>query len=131
VKKNDDKGQISKPLVLVAEDDYVNFLYLEAVLKKAGCSYIHATNGAEAVELCKQNPTISFVLMDIKMPVMTGLEATKLIKENNPTLPVIALTAYAQTGDQQRILEAGCDEYYAKPVTPDLLRDLISKHTRG
>lgn len=129
MKENTEKGQTGKPLVLVAEDDHVNFLYLETVLKMAGCNYIHASNGAEAVKLCEQNPSISFVLMDIKMPVMTGLEATKLIKENYPTLPVIALTAYAQTGDQQRILEAGCDEYYAKPVTPDLLRDLIRKYT--
>jgi CheY-like chemotaxis protein len=118
-----------KPLVLVAEDDRINFLYLETVLKRAGCDYIHAINGNEAVELCRDNPDISFVLMDIKMPVMTGLEATRLIKEINPLLPVIALTAYAQIGDRQRILDAGCDEYYAKPVTPDLLRDLIKKHT--
>lgn len=117
-----------KPLVLVAEDDRINFLYLETVLKRAGCDYIHAVNGTEAVELCRSNPDISFVLMDIKMPVMTGLEATRLIKKINPSLPVIALTAYAQTGDRQRILEAGCDEYLAKPVTPDLLRNLIDKY---
>lgn len=129
VKESTEKREGRKPLVLVAEDDHINFLYLETVLKRAGCDYIHAINGTEAVELCRENPSISFVLMDIKMPIMTGLEATRIIKEINPSLPVIALTAYAQTGDRQRILEAGCDEYYAKPVTPDLLRDLIKKHT--
>ena len=127
--ENSEVGERGKPLVLIAEDDQINFLYLETVLKKAGCDYIHAINGAEAVEICRQNSSISFVIMDIKMPIMTGLEATKLIKEIRPDLPVIAITAYAQSGDQQRILEAGCDEYYPKPVTPDLLHDLIKKHS--
>jgi signal transduction histidine kinase/CheY-like chemotaxis protein len=128
LKETTAKVKRKKPLVLVAEDDHINFLYLETVLRRAGCDYIHASNGAIAVELCRENPSISFVLMDIKMPVMNGLEATRIIKEFSPALPVIALTAYAQTGDKQRILDAGCDEYYAKPVTPDLLNSLIEKH---
>jgi CheY-like chemotaxis protein len=122
-------GKNRKPLVLVAEDDRVSFLYLEAILKRAGCDYIHAINGAEAVEICKQNDSISLVIMDIKMPVMTGLEATRKIKEIYPSLPVIAVTAYAQSGDRQKILSAGCDEYYSKPITPELLYGLIKKYT--
>jgi signal transduction histidine kinase len=120
----------TKPLVLVAEDDESNFMYLEVVIKKAGCDYILVQNGEEAVETCRQNPDITFVLMDIKMPVMNGLEATKLIREFRPNLPIIALTAYAQTGDGYRMLQAGCDEYLPKPVKPEVLKNLIKKYTQ-
>jgi PAS domain S-box-containing protein len=116
------------PLILFAEDDESNFLYFEAVVHKTGCNYLHARDGVEAVELCHQNPGITFVLMDIKMPVLNGLEATKLIREFRPDLPIIALTAYAQTGDEQRILEAGCNEYFPKPIKPGILSTLIKKY---
>lgn len=121
-----DQKIISKS-ILVAEDDESNFYYLEVILKKLGCNYIHAVNGTEAVEYCKQNPDISLVLMDIKMPIMNGLDATRKIKEFRPTLPIIALTAFAQSGDEQRIIEAGCDMYYAKPIMPKVLTELIQE----
>jgi len=66
--------------------------------------------------------------MDIKMPVMNGLEATKLIREFRPELPIIATTAYAQTGDQHRFLAAGCSDYIAKPFTQEQLIYLLKKH---
>jgi CheY-like chemotaxis protein len=78
----------------------------------------------EAVEICKKKPDINLVLMDVKMPVMDGYEATKLIKEINPELPVIAVTAYGLSGDKEKALAAGCDDYIAKPFEPD---DLIEK----
>jgi PAS domain S-box-containing protein len=117
----------TNPLILIAEDDMSNFLYIKALLQKAGYSAVHAINGAEAVEFCQQYPEITLVLMDIKMPVMNGLEATEKIREFRHDLPIIALTAYAQTGDKHRILEVGCDEYLAKPVTPKNLLDIIKK----
>ncbi len=67
------------------------------------------------------------VLMDIKMPVMNGLEATQKIKKFRPDLPVVAITAHAQTGDEQRMLAAGCDAYAAKPVSKDKLLELVNK----
>ena len=66
--------------------------------------------------------------MDIKMPVMNGIEATKLIRKFRPSLPIIALTAYAQTGDEHKILDAGCDEYYQKPINREVLNKLIAKY---
>jgi signal transduction histidine kinase/ActR/RegA family two-component response regulator len=120
-----------KPMILLAEDDESNYLYFKVILNRAGCDHLHAKNGEEAVALCKQNPDINFVLMDIKMPVMNGLEATKRIREFRTNLPVIALTAYAQTGDEQRILAAGCDEYLPKPIKPDDLKSLIRKYTNA
>ena len=120
-----------KPLVLVAEDDESNYHLLEVVLKKSRCDYLYAANGAAAVELCKQNPDINLVLMDVMMPVMNGAEATRLIREFRPDLPIIALTAYAHLGDEHNILNAGCNEYYSKPVLLELLNNLIKKYTTG
>lgn len=120
--------EINNLLVLIAEDDETNFLYIEAVMKKIGCKYIHAANGAEAVEMCKQNSNINLVLMDIKMPVMNGLEATQLIHGFIPELPIIATTAYAQTSDEYRFLSAGCNGYLVKPVKRDSLLLLLKKY---
>lgn len=117
-----------KPLVLVAEDDDLNFRYIESVLKLSGYNYIHARNGAEAVDLCKQNPEISIILMDIKMPLMNGIDASRQIREFRPGLPIIATTAYAQTGDEHRIIAAGCDDYLAKPIKKDDLLAVIKKY---
>lgn len=121
----------NKPLILVAEDDELNFLFIKELLEMAGCDYLHAINGKEAVEICKQNLDISFVLMDIKMPVMNGLEATRFIKEFRPNLPIIAVTAYSLTGDEHRFMEAGCDEYYSKPIKEEILDKLIKKYITG
>ena len=122
-----DTGQL---LVLIAEDEESNYLYMEVVMKILKINHLHAVNGAEAVELCKQNSKITLVLMDIKMPVMNGLEATQLIHEFRPELPIIATTAYAQTGDEHRFLAAGCDGYLAKPVKKESLLSLLQKYTR-
>ena len=118
----------AKPFALIAEDDEFNYEYLAVVLKSAGYDHVHAVNGAEAIELCRQNPEISIVLMDIKMPVMNGIEATKQIREFRPELPIIAITAYAQTGDKHRFIEAGCNDYVAKPVKKDELIKVINKY---
>ncbi len=116
-----------KHFVLIAEDEELNYLYLEVIMKMIGCNYLHALNGAEAVEICKHNRSISLVLMDIKMPVMNGLEATQLIHEFLPELPIIATTAYAQTGDENRFLAAGCNGYLSKPIKKANLVALLNK----
>ena len=117
-----------KPLVLLAEDEESNYLYLEVILKKAGYEYLLAKNGEEAVAYCKQHPEITLVLMDIKMPVMNGEEATRHIREFRPDLPIIATTAYAQTGDKQRFLAAGFDEYLPKPIKSASLLSTIKNY---
>jgi CheY-like chemotaxis protein len=114
-------------LILIAEDEESNYMLLKTVAERAGFSTLHAIHGAEAVELCHQYPEIGLILMDIKMPVMNGLEATKQIKAFRPDLPIIALTAHAQTGDRHKMLDAGCDEYMAKPVKLEALNALIKK----
>jgi len=128
ITKTRESNDIRKQLVLIAEDEESNYMYMQVVMKMIGCKHIHAVNGAEAVEMCKQNKEITLVLMDIKMPVMNGLEATQLIHEFRPELPIIATTAYAQTGDEHRFLEAGCDGFLPKPVKKDTLTALLQKY---
>jgi len=118
----------TKPFVLIAEDDELNFVFFKTLLNRIDCEYKHAQNGVEAVELCRRHPEIDLILMDIKMPVMNGIEATRLIREFRPELPIIAITAYAQTGDEQRFLQAGCNGYLAKPIKKDDLITLINKY---
>ncbi|KAF0237046.1 MAG: hypothetical protein FD181_2247 [Prolixibacteraceae bacterium] len=127
LKTNQIKNKV-KPFVLIAEDDEFNYEYLAVVLKSNGFNHVHAINGAEAIDLCRQHPEISIVLMDIKMPVMNGIEATKQIREFRPELPIIAITAYAQTGDKHRFIEAGCNDYVAKPIKKDELIKVINKY---
>ncbi|HSV75787.1 MAG TPA: PAS domain S-box protein [Bacteroidales bacterium] len=117
-----------KPLILIAEDDELNYEYFAVVLKTNGYKTLRAVNGLEAVSYCRQNPKISIVLMDIKMPVLDGIEATRLIRKFKPELPIIATTAHAQPGDQGRFLEAGCNDYLSKPVNKERLLSLIRKH---
>lgn len=116
-----------KPLILIAEDDESSYLYQQVILRRAGYNTIRAQNGAKAVELCETIPEISLVLMDIKMPVMDGIEATGIIKGLRKNLPVIAVTAYAQSDDEHRILKAGCDDYVTKPIKSETLLEKISR----
>ncbi len=115
----------SDKVILVAEDENSNFELVRAILSRTGAKIIRATNGKEAVDICLENMKIDIVLMDIRMPEMNGYEATKKIKSVKSDLPVISLTAYAMADDRQKSLEAGCDDYLAKPVKPQLLMNRI------
>ena len=112
--------------ILVAEDNDSNFILMTYILKKY-YAYERARNGKEAVELALAN-TYDLVLMDIKMPVMDGLEATKAIKEKKPDLPVIALTANAFDSDRQLAMQAGCIDFLSKPASSDLCIKTIRKY---
>ena len=86
---------------------------------------LFARTGAETIELCRQNPDLSLILMDIKMPNGSGLDATRQIRKTKPFLPVIAQTAYALQGDEEKALAAGCNAYVTKPVRKQKLIQLI------
>jgi CheY-like chemotaxis protein len=118
---------VTDPLILVAEDDEFNYKFIDIILKKSDFKVIRAENGAQAISICKLNPHISLVLMDLKMPVMGGIEATRKIKEFLPDIPVIALTACVSTSDEYEALLNGCDEFIAKPVDRVKLIELINK----
>jgi signal transduction histidine kinase/ligand-binding sensor domain-containing protein/CheY-like chemotaxis protein len=115
-------------IILIAEDDYSNYAYLERLLIKANSKIIHANDGSEVLKLINENPLISLILMDIKMPKMNGFEAFEKIKKSGIHIPVIAQTAYAFTSDMQRIKELGFNDYISKPINPAKLYSIVSKH---
>ena len=106
----------SKLKILVTEDDPVNLEYIQVILSRAGHTVVPAVTGAEAIAALRSDTAINFVLMDIKLPGMDGLEATREIRKWNQTIPVVALTANAFAHDRQSALDAGCNEYLTKPV---------------
>ena len=114
-------------IVLIAEDQEPNYLYLLELLSDFDCSVILAKNGVEAVNYCFNNKSISIVLMDIKMPVMDGYSAAKNIKEMRPDLPIIAQTAYATKQDFIKYNHI-FDDYLTKPYSADKLAEIINKH---
>ena len=111
--------------LLVAEDNDSNYILMTYILKKA-YQYERAKNGLEAVEMVEKGE-YDLVLMDIKMPVMGGLEATKKIKEIRPELPIIAVTANAFDSDRQAVFDAGCDDFLSKPISSDVCLETIAR----
>jgi PAS domain S-box-containing protein len=120
----------SKSVVLVAEDEPANFFYLSELLSETKISIIHVTNGESAVQEVQKNKDIDLVLMDIKMPIMNGIDATKLIRETNHKTPIIALTAYAMSGDKETCLDAGCNWYISKPISKDDLMAIMEMYLK-
>jgi signal transduction histidine kinase/CheY-like chemotaxis protein len=116
--------------VLVAEDDWISYQYLKSFFTKADIDIIHAENGKQAVEFASTDMNIDLVLMDIRMPVMNGMEAGKLIKKMRPKLPIIAQTAYAFSEEKANILSIGFDEYFSKPLKIDALNRLVNKYLK-
>ncbi len=117
--------------ILIVEDEEVNYLYLKILLKdeiNLNCKILYAKNGKEAVNLCKENTNIDFILMDLKMPIMTGFEATKLIKKIRPDLQIVAQTAYTLQTDKDKAYAAGCDGFISKPISKELLSKTINKY---
>lgn len=113
--------------IIIAEDDETNFYYLNAVLiRETGAKILHASNGIEAIDLFKANPDVKLILMDIKMPLMDGFEATRQIKLIDKDVHIIAITAYAMSGDEDRIMDAGFNGYLSKPLTKKNLLETIS-----
>jgi len=117
--------------VLLAEDDRVSMVTGKRMLEKLGFTVATATNGMEALQLLAEQD-IDLILMDIQMPVMDGVEATKAIRKSKALgrkscIPVIAMTAYAMTGDREKFLDAGMNDYIAKPVDKAVLREVIER----
>ncbi len=114
--------------ILVAEDDYSNYLYIEKLLNKTGAKVFHAADGFEAVEIMNKNPEIDLILMDIKMPKMNGTDALYKIREHFTQVPVIAQTAYVLTEEIKKFFEAGFNDYISKPIKPDDFYSLLNKY---
>ena len=124
---NQSDGKDEKVLILVAEDEQFNFLFLEELLNVPGIEIIHAKNGEEAIQFCKQYPNIKLVLMDIKMPVMDGYAAAKQIKKFNPDLPIIAQSAYALAHERARFTGLAFNDYLTKPINSEALFKVLKQ----
>ena len=118
-----------KPTILITEDDETNYFLLETLLNdfNLDLDVIHVVNGKEAVTAANEIPDISLILMDMKMPIMDGYEATRLIKQKHPNMPIIAQTAYTSREERERAMVAGCDDIIAKPIDVKELHAIIMK----
>lgn len=115
-------------VILVAEDVTTNFLLIKTALNKTGVNLIWAKNGMEALEECKKAEKLDLILMDVRMPVMDGFEATQIIRKIRPDIPIIAQTSYAMDGDREKSLASGCTDYISKPFNIKDFIGLISKY---
>ena len=112
--------------ILIAEDNPSNLYFFKMLLSETNINIDHAKNGHEVVKKTKKDAP-DLILMDIKMPEMDGLEATRLIRKNNPNIPIIAQTAFSMENDEKLSLEAGCNAYITKPIQKHQLFSLLSK----
>ncbi len=119
--------QWSDKTFLIAEDSILNYTFLEALFQRTGVKLLWAKNGREAVELCRENENIDLVLMDIKMPILNGLDAISEIKKFRPGLPIVVQTAYAMPEDRERSIAAGGDEHLTKPINAEELFSTLSR----
>jgi len=116
--------------ILIAEDEEVNYSLLETILSPTSAEILRAKTGLEVIKYCENREDIDLVLMDIKMPDLNGLEATKRIKAIRTSLPVIAQTAYAMSTDEENCLQSGCDDYISKPLRIDELLKKIDHYMK-
>lgn len=122
-----EKNEINKLKILIVDDDETSSVLLSKLMKDYGKEIFKANNGAKAVEICRYNPDIDLIMMDIQMPEKDGYQATKQIRESNKEVIIIAQTAFALSGDDLKAREAGCSDYIAKPIKRDSLDELINK----
>jgi len=113
--------------ILIVEDVETNMLFFKAALSRTGATLLWAMDGFESITVCQNDPEISLVLMDLRMPNLDGFKATEAIKSFRPDLPIIAQTTYTEDVDTERLFEAGCDDYLPKPIRFDDLLNSIAK----
>lgn len=114
--------------IIIAEDDETSALFLQTILEKESNKILLTKTGHETVEACRINPDTDLVLMDIQMPEMNGYDATREIRKFNKNVLIIAQTAFALKGDYEKAMDAGCNDYIAKPINKTKLQTLIQKY---
>lgn len=113
--------------ILIAEDEEINYLFLERILMSTNATLIRATNGRFAIDIVNSNPNVNLILMDIRMPDINGIEATKEIKKIRPSLPIIAQTCYESDLDMASMPDAEFDGFVSKPVNISILLEMIDR----
>jgi len=114
--------------ILVVEDEEIIRFFYETALRSTKAKLLFANNGSEGIKIALKDDTIDCILMDIRMPVTDGYEAMKEIRQKKKELPIIVQTAYALAYDRKKAMEAGCNEYIAKPVRLDVLFYVLGKY---
>ena len=114
--------------ILIVEDEEFSIEYLKVILEEYNKEILVAITGVQAVNICRDNHDIDLILMDIKIPEIDGYEATRRIREFNKDVFIIAQTAFAQSGDREKCIEAGCNNYITKPIIQDALLEIITNH---
>ena len=128
VQINQVEKEVRKLAILVVEDDDTSALLVGLILKDFGREILKATSGKSAVEICRNNPNLDLILMDVKMPDLNGYEATRQIRKFNKDVVIIAQTAYAMIREKEQALEAGCNDYISKPIGVEELKGMIKKY---
>jgi CheY-like chemotaxis protein len=128
VSTDDNDDHFKKLKILIADDEEISYSLLRRTLQKISVEMLHAITGVEAVEVCRNNPDLDLIMMDIRMPVMDGNEATRQIRQFNRKVAIIAQTAYGFSGELEKAMDAGCNDYITKPIDKTLLYNLIQKH---
>jgi CheY-like chemotaxis protein len=114
--------------VLIVEDDFSSRLYLNKIMEKSGIVLLNASDGKEALEIVNRNSDIDLILMDIQLPVFDGYTCTKLLRESGKNMTIIAQTAYGLSGDKERMISLGFNDYLIKPISQKQLIDKISEY---
>ncbi|MBA4409608.1 MAG: hybrid sensor histidine kinase/response regulator [Odoribacter sp.] len=117
--------------ILIVEDDETSEMLISIMVKLFGSEILKAQTGLQAIELCRNNPDIDLILMDIQLPEIDGYEATKQIRRFNKEVVIIAQTAYGLSGDREKAIEAECNDYISKPIQKDQLLGLIQKYFKN
>jgi PAS domain S-box-containing protein len=124
----EDKIQLKIFKVLIVEDDETSEIFLKKIVRRFSQEVFTAKNGLEAVDLCRQNPDIDLILMDIQMSEMNGYMATQQIRQFNKDVIIIAQTAFGLESDREKSIEAGCNDYISKPIRKENLMVLMNKY---
>lgn len=128
VTSSEEESQLKKLKLLIVEDDEPSEILLSIELESLCSEILKAKTGLEAIEICQNTPDIDLIMMDIRMPVMNGYEATQHIRSFNKEIIIIAQTAFALTGDKEKSIDAGCNDYITKPIDKKELHALIKKY---
>ncbi len=126
--KNENTNKIKNLKILIVEDDAISKLLISKFVSAYSNNILKASTGFEAIEICLNNPDIDLVLMDVNMPEMNGLDATKQIRQFNKEVIIIAQTAYGLSNDKEEAIAVGCNDYISKPINIDELKGLIRKY---
>lgn len=115
-------------VILAVEDDEISLEFLKELFEPYKVSLLYANNGQTAIDICRTNPKVELILMDVQLPILNGKIAMLEIKKLRPGLPIIAQTAFAMSGDKERYIHEGFDEYIAKPINVQELLSLVEKY---